>query len=144
MVNSEKEPSKLLMVRRGSEPWRGLWTNPAGKVEDLETLEDAARREILEETGLEARIVKHLCTFDEFVFDSLGRMQTHYVCVNYLAVAEPGTAKAGANIADAKWMSLQEARSEFDNDLIPPVTTRPFLCSGSARLRKLFSAKTTA
>jgi ADP-ribose pyrophosphatase YjhB (NUDIX family) len=43
---------RLLLIRRGHEPHAGLWSLPGGRVEADETLEDAVRREVLEETGL--------------------------------------------------------------------------------------------
>lgn len=43
---------RLLLVRRGKEPGRGLWSVPGGRVEAGETLEEACRREVREETGI--------------------------------------------------------------------------------------------
>lgn len=43
---------RLLLIRRGHEPHAGLWSLPGGRVEAGETLEQAVRREVLEETGL--------------------------------------------------------------------------------------------
>nr|WP_291500243.1 NUDIX domain-containing protein [Actinomyces sp.] len=51
---------QVLLVRRGREPQRGLWSVPGGHVERGETFQDAARREALEETGLRVRIGREL------------------------------------------------------------------------------------
>ena len=48
----------ILMVERGKEPLKGYWSLPGGVVEVGETLEQAIRREVREETGLEIDIVK--------------------------------------------------------------------------------------
>ncbi|SNR74423.1 NUDIX hydrolase [Blastococcus mobilis] len=51
-----QDPSgRLLLIRRGHAPHAGLWSLPGGRVEEGETLEQAVRREVLEETGLRVR-----------------------------------------------------------------------------------------
>jgi 8-oxo-dGTP diphosphatase len=50
------EAGRVLLVLRGRDPQRGRWSVPGGKVEPGETLEQAATREALEETGLQVRI----------------------------------------------------------------------------------------
>jgi mutator protein MutT len=49
------EAGRLLLIRRGHDPHAGLWSLPGGRVEDGETIEQAVRREVLEETGLTVR-----------------------------------------------------------------------------------------
>src|SRR3989304_4831608 len=50
--------SSVLLVKRGREPSKGLWSVPGGLIELGETLEDAAQREVREETGINVRIEK--------------------------------------------------------------------------------------
>nr|WP_232058210.1 NUDIX hydrolase [Cohnella abietis] len=45
---------KVLLVRRAQEPGKGKWTNPGGYIEQLEPIEETIRREVLEESGIEA------------------------------------------------------------------------------------------
>ena len=141
VVDSAEMPTRILLVKRDTDPWKGMWTNPAGKVEGGETLEEAVEREVFEETGIQVRAVRHLCTFDEFVHDPLGRLQAHYVCVNYLASSTGGRLKAGTDIADARWVTLKEARELFENDLIPKVTIRPYSETRLPALTALFAAR---
>ncbi len=54
----------LLLIKRGKEPSKGLYAFPGGRVEAGETAEQAARREVLEETGLAAESLVHLETLD--------------------------------------------------------------------------------
>ncbi|WP_375140470.1 NUDIX domain-containing protein [Cohnella herbarum] len=47
---------KVLLVRRAQEPGKGYWTNPGGYIEQLEPIEETIRREVLEESGIEATV----------------------------------------------------------------------------------------
>ncbi|OXM16985.1 NUDIX hydrolase [Paenibacillus herberti] len=56
---------KLLLVRRAQEPGRGYWTNPGGYAEQLEQLHETVRREVIEETGIEAVVTGVAALRDE-------------------------------------------------------------------------------
>jgi 8-oxo-dGTP diphosphatase len=64
---------RLLLIRRGHAPHAGLWSLPGGRVEEGETLEQAVRREVLEETGLLVRpgavVGRVLIPGDRVVYD---------------------------------------------------------------------------
>lgn len=54
------ENGKMLLIKRGTEPYEGYWCPPGGVQEEGETLEETVEREVNEETGLEVEVVKKL------------------------------------------------------------------------------------
>ena len=68
---------KVLMVRRGKPPAKDQWAIPGGSVELGETLQDAAEREILEETGISIRAHAPFYTFEVIDRDEKNRVRFH-------------------------------------------------------------------
>ena len=66
---------RVLLVRRGQPPSEDLWAIPGGSVEIGETLQEAAEREILEETGITVRAGEPVYTFDVIDRDSAGKIR---------------------------------------------------------------------
>src|SRR5215203_2202919 len=75
------EEGRILLIRRGTEPYEGYWALPGGFVEVGETLEEAAAREAEEETGLEIEIVRLIGVYSDPDRDPRG----HNVSCVYLA-----------------------------------------------------------
>jgi len=75
---------RVLMLKRRFEPNKGRWSLPGGLVEVGETLEEAARREVKEELGLEVAIDGLMQVADEVIRDDEGRVKYHFVLVDYL------------------------------------------------------------
>ena len=103
IVTREKKP-RVLLVRRGQEPFKGMWATPGGFIEMDESLEDAARRELLEETGVRMAKLTQLHTFGDPDRDPRGRN----IAVAYLAIVDPDDLRprAGDDAADVGWFSL--------------------------------------
>ncbi len=99
---------RVLLVRRGQPPSEDLWAIPGGSVEIGETLQEAAEREILEETGIYIRAGEPVFTFDAIDRDRAGKIRFHYVIVDLAADYVRGDPKAGDDAADARWISAQE------------------------------------
>ena len=76
---------RVLLVKRGAAPSRGLWAVPGGALELGETLQQGAEREILEETGVAIRAREPICAFDFFERDGDGRIRFHFVIVDVAA-----------------------------------------------------------
>jgi ADP-ribose pyrophosphatase YjhB (NUDIX family) len=102
---------RLLLVRRGREPGRGLWSIPGGRVEAGESLVDAVERELVEETGIAARCGPLLGVAEHREGDH------HFVILDYLvevAVAVPLV--PGTDADEARWVPLGEVA---DMPLVP-------------------------
>lgn len=110
----------VLLVRRGNEPSKGMWGLPGGVIELGETAEEAAVREVREETGLEVRPARFLTVFDSIVRDGLGGVRFHYVLMEYLCEATDGVIRASTDVSDAQWMPL----GSLDSLDISPRTRR--------------------
>jgi 8-oxo-dGTP diphosphatase len=99
---------KVLLVLRGQEPSRGKWSIPGGVVELGETIREAARREVLEESGLEIEVGDVIDVVDSIVRDEEGRIEYHYILIDLLATYIGGELTGGSDIDDARWVSEEE------------------------------------
>jgi 8-oxo-dGTP diphosphatase len=100
--------SKILLVLRSKPPAENQWSIPGGCVELGETLQEAAEREILEETGIFIRAGEPVYTFDVIERDDSGRIRFHYVIIDLAADYISGEVKAGDDAADASWVSSKD------------------------------------
>ena len=100
------DEDRVLLVRRAHPPRQGEWSLPGGKVELGESLVEAVRREVREETGLEVVVGPLVECFDRIHRDDAGRIRYHFVIADYLCTVGGGTLRPGDDAADAAWVSL--------------------------------------
>lgn len=103
--------NKMLIVKRANEPAKGLWSVPGGVVELGEQLHEALKREVKEETGLEVDIERLVDAVDNIVFNEEGRIQYHYVLLDYLCRPRGGALKAADDVHDIQWVPLEALQS---------------------------------
>ncbi len=106
------EAARVLLVKRRFEPLAGQWSLPGGAVDVGETLEACVIREMREETGLDVEVGRVIEVFDRIMRDAEGRVQYHYVLVDYVCRPVGGTASAASDVAEVAWADAG-ALSEF-------------------------------
>jgi 8-oxo-dGTP diphosphatase len=99
---------RALLVRRGSPPLEGQWSIPGGMLESGETLLLGVRRELLEETGIEVKVLELIEVFERINLDGEGKARYHYVVLDYLCEAVRGEARAGSDVTDVAWATPAE------------------------------------
>ena len=116
-VELEARELKVLLIQRNNEPFQGQWALPGGYVRLDESLEEAARRELAEETNLTDIYLEQLYTFGAVDRDPRGRIIT----VAYYALVKLGDYRpwGHTDARDAAWFSVDEAvHLAFDHDCI--------------------------
>lgn len=102
---------KILLVKRKNPPQKGQWAIPGGKVEFGETMQKAAEREILEETGLIIHAKNPIHAFDIIERSSNGKILFHFVIVDLKADYIQGEIHSADDASDAKWFTPSELKS---------------------------------
>jgi 8-oxo-dGTP diphosphatase len=96
----------VLLVRRGKPPSMGSWTLPGGAQELAETTEQAARRELAEETGVLVGDLHLVAAVDNIRRDAEGRVQFHYTIIDYAAAWLEGEPIAASDVNEVMWAPL--------------------------------------
>lgn len=99
---------RILLVRRANPPDAGRWGFPGGKIDGGETIEHAAARELLEETGVQADARQVFTAVDAFDRDAAGRLRQHFVLIAVLCEWRSGEPIAGDDALEARWFDMEE------------------------------------
>lgn len=116
---------KVLLVRRGADPYKGEWALPGGFLRNDETARDGALRELQEETGLEASAIGELGVFSDVHRDPRERVIT----IAYYALVKPADVIGGDDADEAAW---------FPTDALPELAFdhKKILDAAMERLRR--------
>lgn len=119
----DEQDLKILLIQRGSEPFRGAWAIPGGFVNVDESLEEAALRELREETGVRDVFLEQLYTFGDVHRDPRRRIVTvaYYALVNL----RDHTIRAATDASSAAWFSVDDIPTlAFDHGRIVETALR--------------------
>jgi 8-oxo-dGTP diphosphatase len=125
MVKQTAHETQILLIKRKNEPFKGCWALPGGFVDEKEDLEQAALRELFEETQLKASDLKQIGAFGNPNRDPRG----HMVSVAYFGtVPEEVIAIASDDAKEIGWFSLKKLPAlAFDHaEIISEGITRYF------------------
>ncbi len=102
------EMGEVLLVQRGRPPRQGEWSLPGGLIDLGEKLADAAKRELWEECAIEIEIGGLILAFEPIIYDAAGRLEYHYVILDYWAHHLRGVAVAQDDAAAVAWVALDQ------------------------------------
>ena len=119
---------RALVVKRGKPPFKDHWSLPGGVIELGETLQEAAARELMEETGVTAELGLPVETFDSIQRDEDGRVVTHFILTVFCGTYVSGTPEAQDDAAALDWVLPED------------LATRPTTPGTPERIRRLLAA----
>ena len=103
IFNSER---KVLLIK--SHKWRGKYTIPGGHIELGETIKEALKREVKEETGLDIYDIKFI-GLQEFIFDDVFWKKKHFIFLDFACKTDSTKIKLNSEAQEYIWVSLEEA-----------------------------------
>jgi 8-oxo-dGTP diphosphatase len=103
-----KKDARVVLVKRARPPIAGQWSIPGGALEVGELVRDGAVREAREETGLIVEAGDLLGVYDRVLRDAEGRVQYHYVLVDFLCRPVGGELLAASDAAEVRWFTRKD------------------------------------
>ena len=98
----------VLLIQRGRPPRQGQWGLPGGLIDLGERLAEAAVREVREECGIEIELGEQVAIFEPIEWDEAGRIEYHYVVIDYWASYRSGEAVALDDAMAVAWLSMEQ------------------------------------
>lgn len=118
--------SRILIVRRGQAPARGIYTLPGGVVEAGETLHEAVSREVREETGLEIAPLALIGHREVIGRDDAGRVSRHFVILAFAAHWIAGEPVLNDELTEAHWLEPRELAGLQTTDGLAEIVAAAF------------------
>lgn len=125
-----RKDDTMLLIQRGRAPRLGEWGLPGGAVELGEALREAARREVREECGIEIEVGPVIDAVDVMQRDDSGRLQFHYIVVDFAAAYVSGDLRAASDVTDARWVTRGDLEVYSLNPKTRAVIAKAFAIAG--------------
>jgi ADP-ribose pyrophosphatase YjhB (NUDIX family) len=122
---------RILVIKRATQPSKGLWSVPGGVVELGETIQDTAKRELNEECGIEIEVGEVFNVENLIVPDERGRVQFHYVVTYLIAHYVSGEAHPDSDAQEVRWATPEELENLDMNPVVRKNMLKAFEIGGS-------------
>ncbi|MFX1373301.1 MAG: NUDIX hydrolase [Promethearchaeota archaeon] len=107
--------NRLLLVKRKYDPDAGYWSIPGGHLDLGEKVKKAAEREVYEETGFKVKVTELAGIIDKIMYDKNGKIEYHYVLLNYFVEQIEGDLtqppRAADDALDASFVPFEELKN---------------------------------
>jgi mutator protein MutT len=127
------DADRVLLVKRGREPLKGVWSIPGGKLEVGETLCQGVRRELQEEAALEVRVLAMVEVVERITRDADGRIAYHFVLLDFLCERVSGEARAGDDVDEVAWVERVRIGEYKTTEGAPAVIEKAFAMRDARR-----------